>query len=184
VPLNKNFVWAKSGHSKSDKQKSKKTKSNENKSTAHPIPVDEDENDGGGAITSSVDDSTKKSTATVDGHVTNVNTYVSGMLAVSLGLKWADAIRRVCLYTKPGDPHKALYALLRGLFPVQELCGIMTALRLARRDVLGQSMPLWRLLLPAIVIHGMASFRGMKVRFLLEIESRIRDLIDVGFCGC
>jgi hypothetical protein len=99
-----------------------------------------------------------------DGLVTNVNPYVSGMLAVSLGLKWADAIRRVCMYTKARDEHKTLYALLRGLFPVQELCGCMTALRLARRDVLGQKMPLWTLLLPAVIVHGMANVRGMKVR--------------------
>ena len=98
-----------------------------------------------------------------DGLVTNVNPYVSGMLAVSLGLKWADAIRRICMYTKAGDEHKDLYALLRGLFPVQELCGCMTALRLARRDVLGQKMPLWSILLPAMIVHGMANFRGMKV---------------------
>lgn len=100
-----------------------------------------------------------------DGFVTYINPYISGMLAVSLGLKWADAIRRVCMYTKAKDEHKAVYALLRGLFPVQELCGCMTALRLARRDVLGQKMPLWSILLPSVVVHGMANFRGMKVSF-------------------
>jgi hypothetical protein len=73
-----------------------------------------------------------------DGLVTNVNPYVSSMLAVSLGLKWADSIRRVCMYTKGHDEHKNMYALLRGLFPVQELCGCMTALGLARRDVLSR----------------------------------------------
>jgi hypothetical protein len=99
-----------------------------------------------------------------NGLVTNVNPYVAGMLAVTLGLKWADAIRRVCMYTKASDEHKDLYALLRGLFPVQELCGCMTALRLARRDILGQKMPLWSILLPAMIVHGLANFRGMKVR--------------------
>jgi hypothetical protein len=99
-----------------------------------------------------------------DGEVTNINPYISGMIAVSLGIKWADAIRRVCMYTKVQDEHKCIYAFLRGMFPVQELCGIMTALRLARRDVLGQRMPLWNLLLPAVIIHGMANLRGMKVR--------------------
>lgn len=86
------------------------------------------------------------------------------MLAVSLGLKFADSIRRVCMYTKAGDEYKTLYAIMRGLFPVQELCGCMTALRLAKRDVLGQQMSLWSILLPAVVVHGMANFRGMKVR--------------------
>lgn len=105
-----------------------------------------------------------------DGLVTNVNPYVSGMLAVSLGLKWADAIRRICMYTKAGDEHKDLYAFLRGLFPVQELCGCMTALRLARRDVLGQQMPLWSILLPAMIVHGMANFRGMKVCLQRDVD--------------
>jgi len=99
-----------------------------------------------------------------NGQVINVNQYVSGMLAVSLGLKMADAIRRVCMYTKAGDQNKGFYALFRGIFPIQELCGTVTALGLARRDVLGQKMPLWKLLLPSAIIHGMANFRGMKVR--------------------
>lgn len=85
------------------------------------------------------------------------------MLAVSIGLKLADAIRRVCMYTKVNDQHKGFYAFCRGLFPIPELCGTVTALGLARRDVLGQRMPQWQLLLPAAVIHGMANFRGMKV---------------------
>lgn len=99
------------------------------------------------------------------GQIVNVNHYVSGMLAVSLGLKLADAIRRICMYTKPEDLHKTFYAVCRGLFPIQELCGTVTALGLARRDVLGQKTPLWQLLLPAAVIHGMANFRGKKPIF-------------------
>ena len=116
-----------------------------------------------------------------DGHVVNINPYISGMIAVSLGMKWADAIRRVCMYTKPQDNHKGLYALLRGLFPVQELCACMTAIGLARRDVLGQRMSLWSLLLPAVVIHGMANFRGMKVRIAngLRCFGMSRPAIDV-----
>jgi hypothetical protein len=96
--------------------------------------------------------------------VTNVNQYVSSMLAVSLGLKLADSIRRVCMYTKAKDEQKEFYAVFRGIFPIHELCGTVTALGLARRDVLGQQMPLWKLLLPAAIIHAMANFRGMKVR--------------------
>ena len=87
------------------------------------------------------------------------------MLAVSLGIKWADAIRRVCMYTKVQDEKKNIYAFLRGIFPVQEMCGIMTALGLARRDVLGLNMPLWRILLPAVIVHSMANLRGMKPIF-------------------
>lgn len=95
--------------------------------------------------------------------VINVNAYVSNMLAVTLGIKLADSIRRVCMYTKPQHSAKTFYAFFRGIFPVRELCGTATALALARRDVLGQHVPLWKLLLPACVIHGMANFRGMKV---------------------
>ena len=113
----------------------------------------------------------------LDGKVTNINHYVSGMVAVSLGIKLADAIRRVCMYTRVDDEQKCLYAFLRGLFPVQELCGVMTALRLARRDVLGQRMPLWNLLLPAIIIHAMANLRGMKVRITNVNTNRL-------FCPC
>ena len=41
----------------------------------------------------------------------------------------------------------------------------MTALLLARRDVLGVQTPLWKILGPAVFIHGMANFRGMKPIF-------------------
>lgn len=99
------------------------------------------------------------------GEVTNVNAYISNMLAVTLGIKLADSIRRVCMYTKPQNDAKTFYAIFRGVFPVRELCGTITALGLARRDVLGQHAPLWKILLPATVIHGMANFRGMKPVF-------------------
>lgn len=95
--------------------------------------------------------------------VTTVNKYVASMLAVSIGLKIADTGRRILMYTKPYHDDKSFYALCRGIFPIHELCGTMTALALAKRDVLGQDMPLWKILAPAVVIHGMANFRGMKV---------------------
>lgn len=96
----------------------------------------------------------------------NANKYVCHMLAASLGLKLFDAARRILVYTKAHHPDKSFYAACRGLFPIQELCGTMTALALAKRDLLGVDMPLWKLLAPAVVIHGMANFRGMKVRFV------------------
>lgn len=94
---------------------------------------------------------------------TNANRYVTHMLAASLGLKLADAGRRILLYTKPTDENKGFYAVCRGVFPIHELCGTITALALAKRDLLGVDIPLWKLLGPAVVIHGMANFRGMKV---------------------
>ena len=87
------------------------------------------------------------------------------MLFASWGVKLADAVRRVLMYTKSGDADKAFYALCRGAFPVQELCGCLTALQWARRDVLGRDVGLAALLGPAVFIHGMANFRGMKPVF-------------------
>ena len=69
------------------------------------------------------------------------------------------------MYTKESDDFKRIYALLRGTFPLHELCGTMTALLLARRDVLGVNLPMWKILGPAVFIHGMANFRGMKPIF-------------------
>jgi hypothetical protein len=94
-----------------------------------------------------------------------INTYVAHMMASSLGLKLADNIRRSMMYTKREDTNQGFYALMRGIFPIHELCGTLTALQLARRDVLGLAMPLWRILFPAALLHGMANFRGMKPIF-------------------
>ena len=103
--------------------------------------------------------------------VTNINPYVTHMLAASLGLKLCDSVRRILMYTKRRDAHKRFYAICRGIFPVHELCGIMTSLEVAKRDVLGVDMPLWRILAPAVVIHGMANFRGMKVRACKDLKN-------------
>jgi len=97
----------------------------------------------------------------------SANQFVTQMLAASLGLKLFDAFRRILLYTKPYQDNKSFYAICRGIFPIHELCGTMTAIALAKRDLLGVNMPLWKLLGPAVVIHGMANFRGMKVRSLI-----------------
>ena len=94
--------------------------------------------------------------------IVNANHYVSQMLAASLGLKLCDAGRRILLYTKDSNPSKSFYAACRGAFPIQELCGTMTALGLAKKNLLGVRMPLWKLLFPAVLIHGMANFRGKK----------------------
>ncbi|GMI44197.1 hypothetical protein TrCOL_g5266 [Triparma columacea] len=97
--------------------------------------------------------------------VTNINPYVVSMLVASWGIKFADSLRRVLLYSKPSSLHPGWYAFARGCFPVQELCGTLTALQWARRDVLGVEMGLVGLLGPAVFIHGMANFRGMKPVF-------------------
>lgn len=68
-------------------------------------------------------------------------------------------------YTKKSDDYKNFYAVCRGVFPIHELCGTVTSLLLARRNVLGVQTPLWKILGPAVFIHGMANFRGMKPVF-------------------
>jgi len=97
--------------------------------------------------------------------VTNVNCYVVQMLAASLGLKLFDVTRRILMYTKKSDEHKHFFAVARGVYPIHELCGTMTALLLARRDVVGIDLSIWKIVGPAIVIHGLANFRGMKPIF-------------------
>ena len=97
--------------------------------------------------------------------VTTANKYVTQMLAVSIGLKLADAGRRVLMYTKPHHADQSFYAICRGIYPIHELCGTMTAIALAKREILGVDMPVWKILAPAVVIHGMANFRGMKPIF-------------------
>jgi hypothetical protein len=95
-----------------------------------------------------------------DQDIVSANQYVTQMLAASLGLKLCDAGRRILLYTKASHANKSFYAICRGIFPIHDLCGTMTALALAKRDLLGVEMPLWKMIFPAVVIHGMANFRG------------------------
>jgi hypothetical protein len=97
--------------------------------------------------------------------VVNANKYVTQMLAVSLGIKLFDAARRILSYTKASDDNKAFYAFCRGVFPIHELCGTMTAIALAKRHILGVDASSWHLVLPAAILHGMANFRGMKPLF-------------------
>ena len=100
-----------------------------------------------------------------EAEVTNVNVFITQMIAASVGLKLCDSVRRILMYTKRTDASKSFYAFARGVFPIHELCGTMTAIELAKRDLLGVDLPLWRILLPAVFIHGMANFRGMKPLF-------------------
>lgn len=97
--------------------------------------------------------------------VTNINSYFSHMLVASLGLKVCDTTRRILMYTKGGHEHKSFYAFFRGFYPVQELCGAMTALEMAKKDVLGLNTSTWRMILPAVIIHGLANLKGMKPFF-------------------
>ena len=56
----------------------------------------------------------------------------------------------------------------------------MTALALAKRDLLGFPTPLWKMLAPSVVIHGMANYRGMKVRCYLYFIGFIIGFVLTG----
>lgn len=95
-----------------------------------------------------------------------IRTYVIFMLAASLGLKIVDNTRRILLYSHPYQRHKSFFAVARSFFPVQELCGAMTALALGRRDLIGHKVSIFEAVRPAIFLHVMASLRGVKPMFV------------------
>lgn len=96
----------------------------------------------------------------------SVKSYVTFMTAVAMGLKIADNTRRILLYSSSGNKNKMFFAIARGVFPVQELCGAMTALALAKRELLGHKEWDFRTILPAVMLHAMANFRGTKPFFV------------------
>lgn len=99
-------------------------------------------------------------------------------------MKLFDVTRRILMYTKDSDMYKRTYAICRGSFPIHELCGTITALLLARRDVLGVNLPQWQIIGPAVLIHGMANFRGMKVsccRYLPSIVTLSRIIFSMHY---
>ena len=102
-----------------------------------------------------------------------VRSHIIHMAAISLGLKVADNCRRILLYNAPTDRYKTFFAISRSVFPVQELCGILTALARAEENLLFEEnvhqkenyknkRSLWKVLGPAVLLHIMANFRGMK----------------------
>jgi len=109
---------------------------------------------------------------------THVHTYLGYLLAASLGLKMADNTRRVGLYARPEHHQRVFFAFARGVFPVHEICGALTAMQLAKRNVLGKHVPLWKLLFPAVALHAMGNFRGKKPLFKVSIP----DLLLVCVC--
>ena len=97
--------------------------------------------------------------------VTNINSYVSHLMAASIGMKFCDTTRRVLVYNRRSNVNKNFYSLFRGFYPIQDLCGVMTALELAKRDVLGLDIPTWKLILPAAFVHAVANLKGKKPIF-------------------
>lgn len=66
-----------------------------------------------------------------------IRIYMITMIAISLGIKVADNLRRILLYTHKHQKHKSFFAISRSFFPVQELCGAMTAIAYAKKNILG-----------------------------------------------
>ena len=103
-----------------------------------------------------------------------VRTYIIHMLAISLGMKVADNYRRILIYNAPSDRYKMFFAISRGIFPVQELCGILTALARVEEALMSdqelheekgnkrKKTNIYKVLAPAVLLHFMANFRGMK----------------------
>ena len=100
------------------------------------------------------------------------------MLAISLGLKVADNTMRILVNAAPQYRKNNVFALARGLFPVQELCGVLTALSISRRLTMGNEK--WNLIClgPAIAFHAFALLRGMKPLFvIMDSHSSWEDLL-------
>jgi len=84
--------------------------------------------------------------------------FLHPFLAVSVSLKLLDAWRRIALYGF--GPHAAFYAVARGLNPLCELCGALSALRLARARLLNQRVSVLSVVGPSVLLHGIANFKG------------------------
>ncbi|CAN0130215.1 unnamed protein product, partial [Phaeothamnion confervicola] len=107
---------------------------------------------------------------------THVHTYLVYVMAAALGLKAADNARRVFMYTRPDHAHKFLFATLRGFFPLHELCAGLTAMNLARREILGESVSTLRVYLVAVALHAWANFRGKKPLFKWRADAPWTEL--------
>ena len=105
----------------------------------------------------------------------HVHCYLTHCLAAAVGFKFVDAARRVCVYTRPRHPQKTFFAVIRGVVPIHELCGALTASRLARRDaaaafnrrrprgVKRRRVPSsLNVIAPAAILRALANFRGCK----------------------
>jgi len=107
----------------------------------------------------------------------SVRTCTIYMLAISLGLKVADNTMRILLNASPQNRKNNFFAFARGIFPVQELCGVLTALSVSRRLTMGNEK--WDLIClgPAIAFHAFALLRGMKPFFVFESHSSWDDFL-------
>ncbi|CAM9198651.1 unnamed protein product [Chrysoparadoxa australica] len=112
---------------------------------------------------------------------THVHTYLMYVVGASLGLKAADNARRVFMYTHASHDNKFIFAAARGFFPLHELGAGLTAMNLARREILGENVPMWKVYFPAALLHAWANFRGKKPMFKWKADAPWNELMLQAF---
>ena len=121
----------------------------------------------------------------------SIRAIVVYMLGITYGIKTADNARRILLYSHPSLKHKGFFAVARSVYPVQEICSVLSALNYAKtvsqdskptsssavdtqkRRRRGITVP-YR----SILLHSMACLRGMKPLYVWD-ASRPWDEIQL-----
>mmetsp|Transcript_2853 Transcript_2853/g.3986 ORF Transcript_2853/g.3986 Transcript_2853/m.3986 type:complete len:458 (+) Transcript_2853:82-1455(+) len=101
----------------------------------------------------------------------HVHSYVELIIAAAVGLKVADNGRRILMYNKSFHSQKFLFALLRGFYPLHEICAAISAMKLARKEVLGHKIGTFGIFVPAFLLHALSNFRGGKPMFKWKSDS-------------
>jgi hypothetical protein len=91
-------------------------------------------------------------------------------------MKIGDNTRRILLYTQPEHYHKTFFAIARSVYPIRELCGCLSALRWAAKDILGHNTTFLQRIWPAILLNAMASLRGMKPYYVWQSSRPWNDI--------
>eukprot|EP01038_Epipyxis_sp_PR26KG_P014071 gene14071-18879_t len=78
-----------------------------------------------------------ESNVTVSTIMKSPKTYLICMATVSIGYKIADNTRRIILYNAPHHRNKMMYALLRSILPIEELCGAIILFAKIKVDFFG-----------------------------------------------
>ena len=119
----------------------------------------------------------------------SIRAIVVYMLGITYGIKTADNARRILLYAHPSFKHKGFFAIARSIYPVQEICSILSALNFAKTINKDKRVPAAavdvkknrrRSVIPyrSILLHSMACLRGMKPLFVWD-SSRPWDEIQL-----
>ena len=124
----------------------------------------------------------------------SLRSFVIYMNSIALGLKLADNTRRILLYSSNKHNYKTFFAVARSFFPIQEICGAINSIAMARwylrnshiqkvsddkgkitgnvKNKLVDRIPkpfaagLFSSFLSSVVLHSIANLRGMKPIFV------------------